>query len=92
MNYAAETALVHSMGQNGFKFLTTAGTSTYAAKKICAVQAITDCTLTVVAVTGFGDSITAQAISAGTTIVGLFSSVTVAGTGGVLLAYLAERE
>lgn len=89
MNQMAETAVVHSMGQNGFKLLTTAGTATYATKRMCAIQVIADCTLTCVA--SFGDSLTALPVQSGTVIVGQFTSVTCGGTGGVLLAYLSER-
>ena len=89
MSFASETALSHSMGQNGFKYLSTAGTATYATKKMCKIQAITASTLTCVSVRG--DSLTAVDVPAGTIIVGEFSSVTCAGSGGALLAYLAER-
>ena len=89
MSFASETAQSHSMGQFGFKYLSTAGTATYATKNMCAIQALTASTITCVAVRG--DSLTAVAVSAGTIIVGEFSSVTCAGTGGALLAYLAER-
>ena len=87
MNNNAQKAVTDSMGQNGFKYLSTAGTATYATKRISAVQVIADCELTTVAVTGFGDSLTALAVSSGTVIVGNFSSVTCGGTGGGLLAY-----
>jgi hypothetical protein len=89
MTTASDAALVHSMGQNGFEYLTTAGTATYASKKMCAIQCLADSTITCVSVRG--DSLTAVPILAGTVIVGEFSSVTVAGTGGAALAYLAER-
>ncbi len=89
MTTAADAALVHSMGQNGFKYLSTAVTATYATKKMCAIQCLADTDVTCVSVRG--DSLTAVACLAGTIIVGEFSSVTVAGTGGAVLAYLAER-
>lgn len=89
MSLSSETALTHSMGQNGFKYLSTAGTATYATKKMCMIEALADLTLTTVSVRG--DSLTAVAIKQGTKIVGEFSSVTCAGSGGALLAYLAER-
>lgn len=91
MTTAADAALVHSMGQNGFKYLTTAGTATYSTKKMCAIQCLTDSTVTCVAVTGFGDSLTTVALLAGTVILGHFSSVTVSVTGSSVLVYLAER-
>lgn len=86
---AGDAALVHSMGQNGFKYLTTLGTATYSTKKMCAIQCLSDTDITCVSVRG--DSLTTVACLAGTVIVGEFSSVTVAGTGGAVLAYLSER-
>ena len=86
---AAETAMSQSMGQNGFKFLSTAGTATYTEKKMCAIQAITDSTISCTSVRG--DSLTSITVLSGTVIVGEFSSVTCAGTGGSILVYLAER-
>ena len=90
MSIAAETAQVHSMGQNGFKYLSTAGTATYSAKKMCAIQALENCTVTCVSV--IGDSLTTISMLAGFVIVGRFSSVTCAGAGGALLAFLSEAE
>jgi len=89
MNFASEQALVHSMGQNGFKYLSTSGTATYDAKRTIAIQVISDGAVTCTSVRG--DNLTAVNLQAGTIIVGDFTSVTVAGTGGAVLVYLAER-
>ena len=88
MTSASEAAMSHSMGQNGFKYLSTAGTATYATKKMCAIQALSASTITCVSVRG--DSLTSVQVQCGEVIVGEFSSVTCAGEGGQLLAYLAE--
>jgi hypothetical protein len=87
MNHAAEVALVHSMGQKGFKYLSTAGTATYAGSNMITIHAITASTITCVSVRG--DSLTAVPVLAGTIINGEFSSVTIAGVGGEAIAYLA---
>ena len=87
MTNIAEIAIAHSMGVKGFKYLTTAGTATYAAANMCAIQIIADAEVTCTAVKG--DSLSAVTVTAGNVVVGEFSSVTCAGTGGALLAYLA---
>ena len=87
MTLASDTALTHSMGQKGFKLLTTATTATYSDSNMCAIQIISDATITCTSVRG--DSLTSVAITAGQIIVGEFSSVTCAGSGGVIIAYLA---
>ena len=89
MSQMSETALVHSMGQNGFKYLSTAGTTNYADKKMCSIQVISDATVTCISV--IGDSLTSVSMQAGTVIVGEFSSVTCAGSGGEIIAYLSQR-
>jgi hypothetical protein len=89
MNNSSQKALVHSMGQNGFKYLSTAGTATYNTKRMIAIQAITDSTISCTSLRG--DSLTSITVLSGTVIVGDFSSVTCAGTGGRILVYLAER-
>jgi hypothetical protein len=89
MSLSSDTALTHSMGQNGFKYLSTAGTATYATKKMCAIQVLFDSTVSCTSVRG--DNLTAVQMKCGEVIVGEFSSVTCAGVGGQLLAYLAER-
>ena len=87
MNTAAEIAIVHSMGQKGFKFLSTAGTATYATKNTITIHAITASDITCTSVRG--DSLTALTVLAGTIIKGEFSSVTVGGVGGEAIVYLA---
>ena len=77
-----------SMGQYGFKYLSTAGTAIYNTKKMCAIQALSASTITCTSIRG--DNLTAVQIQCGEVIVGEFSSVTCAGDGGQLLAYLAE--
>ena len=89
MTMASETAMSQSMGQNGIKFLSTAGTATYNEKKMCAIHALSASTVSCTSVRG--DNLTAVQIQCGDVIVGEFSSVTCAGEGGTLLAYLAER-
>jgi hypothetical protein len=88
MSFASDTAQSHSMGQFGFKHLTTAGTATYATKTMCAIQALTDSTITAESVNG--DHLTAVAVLAGSVILGQFKSVTVTGDGGSVLAYLSS--
>ena len=88
MSFASETAQSHSMGQFGFKYLSTAGTATYATKKMCAIQLLADATIT--CVSELGDNLTAVTVNGGAVIVGRFTSVTVAGDGGKALVYLAE--
>ena len=87
MSNQSDTAMSHSMGQKGFKFLSTAGTATYSTDNMIAIQVLADSTVSCTSVKG--DDLTSVAVLAGTTIVGEFSSVTCAGTGGELLAYLA---
>jgi hypothetical protein len=89
MSLSSETALTHSMGQNGFKYLSTAGTATYATKKMCAIQALSASTVSCTSVRG--DNLTSVQVQCGEVIVGEFSSVTCAGLGGQLLVYLSER-
>lgn len=89
MSQASETALSHSMGQCGFKYLSTAGTATYNSATMVVIQVLQDSTISCTAVRG--DSLTSVACLAGTEIVGEFTSVTVAGLGGAALVYLARR-
>ena len=88
MSMESETALVHSMGQRGFKYLSTSGTNTYNTSNTCAIQALQDCTVTCTSIVG--DNLSTINLSAGITIVGRFSSVTCGGTGGAMLAYLSN--
>lgn len=88
MTYSADISTTRGMGLFGFKYLSTAGTASYNTKKICAIQVITDATVSCTSVKG--DNLTSIAMQAGTVIVGEFSSVTCAGTGGSILAYLSE--
>ena len=87
MSISSETALTHSMGQRGFKYLSTAGTDS-TTEIVIAIQALTDSTITVESVRG--DDLTNVSITAGAVIVGEFDSVTVSGAGGEVLAYLAK--
>ena len=89
MTNQAATAMSHSMGQAGFKYLSTAGTGTHNTSNTCAIQVLTDSTVSCTSL--YGDSLSSVAMTAGTIIVGEFSSVTCAGTGGELLAYLTQR-
>ena len=77
-----------SMGQYGFKYLSTAGTATYNTKKMCAIQLLAESIITCTSVRG--DNLTSVTMNGGCVIVGEFSSVTVAGTGGQCLVYLSE--
>lgn len=89
MSYASETAMSHSMGQNGFKFLSTAGTATYNTSRTVAIQVLSDATVSCTSV--LGDDLTSVTMVAGTIVVGQFTSVTCAGTGGEILVYLANQ-
>jgi len=84
---SASTAMSHSMGVNGFKFLSTGGTATYAAANMTAIQVLTAAAVSCTSVKG--DDLSAVDCAAGTVIVGEFSSVTCATVGGELLAYLS---
>ena len=89
MSTASETAISQSMGQNGFKYLSTAGTAIYNTTRTSIIQILEDATVSATSVRG--DNLSSVALVAGTIIVGEFSSVTCAGTGGILLAYLSNR-
>ena len=89
MSNQSDTAMSQSMGQAGFKYLSTAGTATYSTTNMCAIQVLADSTVSCTSI--YGDSLTSVAMVAGTVIVGEFSSVTCAGTGGEILAYLSQR-
>ena len=86
MNTQAEIALVRTMGANGFKFLSTAGTATTALTTVT-IHAITASDITCTSV--YGDNLTALSVLAGTIIKGEFSSVTIGGAGGEAIVYKA---
>ena len=72
------------LGQKGFRKLTTGGSST-SGEFYRAITVLDDAVITTVSEAG--DPLTSEAIPAGITIYGLFSSITV--TSGELIAYIA---
>ena len=88
MSYASETALSHSMGQQGFIVLTEG--DQYEGETCSMVDIIEDSIVTLIA--KYGDSLNFITLLAGTKIVGLFTAVAfITGSGIAYKAKLSDN-
>ena len=77
-----QSALTCALGQKEIKVLDSGGTATYNAGSVVAIYAGADSTVTTV--TTKGDNLSTTAIAAGSTVYGLFSSVTFVSGSGIV--------
>lgn len=86
MSIESETAQIHSMGQRGFKYLSSAGTATYSDSNTNCIYCLEESEVTIVSIVG--DSLTGVTLPAGFQLVGRYSSVTM--DSGSAIVYLSK--